>query len=309
MILNTGSRTDIPAFYSQWFMNRIRAGFVMARNPYYPKQVYRFSLDPKTIDILAFCTKNPQPMLEYMSELKDFRQLWYVTLTPYGKDIEPNVPDKHEVIRSIQKLSEAVGSDNVIWRYDPVFLSAKYSKAYHKRAFESIASALKGYVKRTVVSYIDLYEKTKKNFPEVSEVSWSDQKELTQYFQKTAEANSMQVYMCLEDKRLDVYGVNTGGCMSKEMLEEALHISLAVPKLTNAREGCSCLLGNDIGAYNTCMHFCSYCYANYDRGTVLKNMQDHDPDSPLLIGHLQEGDVIREVRQVSWIDPQLKLEL
>jgi DNA repair photolyase len=235
--------------------------------------------------------------------------LWYVTLTPYGKDIEPNVPDKHEVIRSIQKLSEAVGSDNVIWRYDPVFLSAKYSKAYHKRAFESIASALKGYVKRTVVSYIDLYEKTKKNFPEVSEVSWSDQKELTQYFQKTAEATGMQVYMCLEDKRLGVYGVNTGGCMSKEMLEEALHISLAVPKLTNAREGCSCLLGNDIGAYNTCMHFCRYCYANYDRGTVLKNMQDHDPDSPLLIGHLQEGDVIREVRQVSWIDPQLKLEL
>ena len=131
MILNTGSRTDIPAYYSEWFMNRIQSRFVMARNPYYPKQVYRYQLDPESVDILAFCTKNPQPMLEYMSELKDFRQLWYVTLTPYGKDIEPNVPDKHEVIRSIQKLSEAVGS-----------------------------------------------------FPEVSEVSWPDQKELTQYFPK-----------------------------------------------------------------------------------------------------------------------------
>ena len=309
MILNTGSRTDIPAFYSTWFINRIRAGFVMARNPYYPKQVYRFSLDPEIIDILAFCTKNPEPMLQYADELKKFRQLWYVTLTPYGKDIEPNVPDKHEVIRSVQKLSDAVGRNAVIWRYDPVFLSRKYSKEYHKRAFRTICEALNGYVSRIVISYIDLYEKTKKSFPEAREVSWEDQCELTDYFVRTAEANNMKVYMCLEDKRLSVYGADTSGCMSEELLEEALQIELAVPKMSAAREGCRCLLGNDIGAYNTCAHFCRYCYANYDRDTVIRNMKDHDPESPLLIGHLQEGDIVRDVKQVSWLDAQMKLDL
>lgn len=309
MILNTGSRTDIPAFYSTWFMNRIREGFVMARNPYYPRQVYRFSLDPETIDILSFCTKNPAPMLEHLNELKAFRQLWYVTLTPYGKDIEPNVPDKHEVIRSVVRLSEETGADHVIWRYDPVFLSAKYTKEYHKRAFRTIASELCGRVRRVVVSYIDLYEKTKKNFPEVAEVSWEDQLELTRYFAETAAANGMKVYMCLEDKRLSACGADTGGCMSEELLEEALGIELSLPRISNAREGCTCLLGNDIGAYNTCAHFCRYCYANYDRETVRRSMREHDPASPLLIGHLNSDDIIREVRQVSWLDPQIRLQL
>ena len=115
--------------------------------------------------------------------------------------------------------------------------------------------------------------------------------------------------MCLEDKRLSVYGADTSGCMSEELLEEALQIELAVPKMSAAREGCRCLLGNDIGAYNTCAHFCRYCYANYDRDTVIRNMKDHDPESPLLIGHLQEGDIVRDVKQVSWLDAQMKLDL
>ncbi len=309
MILNTGSRTDIPAYYSEWFMNRIHEGFVLARNPYYPKQVYRYQLDPGSVDILAFCTKNPQPMLEHLDELKDFRQLWYVTLTSYGRDIEPNVPDKHHTIEAIQKLAKKVGRDSVILRYDPVFLSEKYSKGYHRRAFYKIAKMLQGYVSRIVISYIDLYEKTKKNFPEVREVSWQDQVELTQYFAYAAAYFGMRVYTCLEDPRLAAYGVNTSGCMSEELLEETLGIELNVPKLTPAREGCSCLLGNDIGAYNTCAHFCRYCYANYDQELVLRNMKDHDPKSPLLIGHLQKDDVVKDVKQVSWLDPQLKLVL
>ena len=309
MILNTGSRTDIPAYYSTWFMNRIRAGFVMARNPYYPKQVYRFDLDPDTVDIMSFCTKNPAPMLEHLDELKDFRQLWYVTLTPYAKDIEPNVPDKHEVIRSVQKLSEKLGRDHVIWRYDPVFLSERYSKEYHKRAFKTIASELHGYVTRVVISYIDLYEKTKKNFPEVNEVSWEDQCELTKYFADIAREYGMKVYMCLEDQRLSAFGVDMNGCMNRQLLEEALNIKLTVPKTPTARAGCDCLLGNDIGAYNTCAHFCRYCYANYDRRLVMDNMKKHDPNSPLLIGDLEEGDTIRQAKQVSWIDPQIQLDI
>ena len=160
MILNTGSRTDIPAFYSEWFANRLREGFVLVRNPYYPALVTRYELDPQTVDVLSFCTKNPAPMLGQMELLKPFRQLWYVTLTPYGKDIEPNVPDKHEVIRTIRELSQLIGSDALIWRYDPIFLSAKYSMDYHFRAFRTIASELRGYVSKTVISFLDLYAKT-----------------------------------------------------------------------------------------------------------------------------------------------------
>ena len=309
MILNTGSRTDIPGFYAEWFVNRIREGFVLVRNPYYPKQIYRYSLSPDIIDVLSFCTKNPGPMLKYLNELDAYRQFWYVTITPYGKDIEPNVPDKHEVIRSFQQLSDHIGADCTGWRYDPVFLSERYTKEYHKRAFRAICTELQGYTSRIVVSYIDLYQKTKKNFPQVREVSKKDQEELTQYFVQTASEYGMTVYLCLEDKALEKYGAIASGCFTKEFLEDALHIHLNVPAGSmNAREGCSCLLGSDIGAYNTCAHFCRYCYANFDREMVIQNRKLHDPESPLLIGSVQDGDIITDAKQISYLDRQLRLE-
>ena len=136
MILNTGSRTDIPAFYSTWFYNRIKEGYVCTRNPYNPKQVRRYQINPDVVDILSFCTKNPAPMLERIHELDAFRQFWFVTLTPYGKDIEPNVPDKHLIITEIQQLSQMAGKQAVGWRYDPIFINQRYSIDYHLRAFQ-----------------------------------------------------------------------------------------------------------------------------------------------------------------------------
>ncbi|EHO16630.1 hypothetical protein HMPREF9623_01329 [Stomatobaculum longum] len=105
MILNTGCRTDIPAYYSRWFYNRINAGYVCTRNPYRPNQVLKYRLDPELVDILCFCTKNPAPMLPRLAELDRFRQFWFVTLTPYGKEIEPNVPYKRTVSESIRRKS------------------------------------------------------------------------------------------------------------------------------------------------------------------------------------------------------------
>lgn len=122
MIINTGCRTDIPAFYSKWFMNRIREGYVLVRNPYYLNQVTKYNLSPDVVDCLAFCTKNPEPMLEYLNELDKYKQYWFVTITPYGKDIEPNVPNKKRVIESFKKLSEHIGVDSIGWRYDPIFI-------------------------------------------------------------------------------------------------------------------------------------------------------------------------------------------
>ena len=309
MILNTGSRTDIPAFFSQWMKNRLREGFVMARNPYYPKTVYRYELDPKTVDVIVFCTKNPRPMLDDMHLLDPFRQLWYVTLTPYGKDIEPNVPDKHEVIQSVIDLAEKTGENRVIWRYDPVFLNERYTFEYHIRAFTKIAEALHGALRRVVVSYIDLYEKTKKNFPEVREVEMIDQIRLTKAFADIAEANGMQVLLCLENPALADFGADVSGCMSQKVIEECIGEKLDVPHLSPARQGCSCLLGNDIGVYNTCMHFCRYCYANYDRNSVLQNQKRHDPESPLLIGNIRDDDQIINVRQVSYVSRQMRLDI
>ena len=123
MIINTGQRTDIPAFYAEWFANRLKEGFVCVRNPYNPNQVSRYRLDPSVVDVIGFCTKNPAPMFPHMDLLKDYGQYWFVTITPYGRDIEPNVPDKHRLLDDFKRLSDLVGLNSIGWRYDPIFIS------------------------------------------------------------------------------------------------------------------------------------------------------------------------------------------
>ena len=170
MIINTGQRTDIPAFYSDWFANRLKEGFVCVRNPHDLNQVSRYRLDPSVVDVIGFCTKNPVPMFRYMDLLKDYGQYWFVTITPYGRDIEPNVPDKHKLLKEFIKLSDMVGVDSVGWRYDPIFISERYTEEYHHRAFEQMAAALEGYTKTAVISFLDLYPKVRHNFPEARDV-------------------------------------------------------------------------------------------------------------------------------------------
>lgn len=308
MILNTGNRTDIPAFYAAWFMNRVRERSVLSRSPYAPEVLYRYRIDPDIVDIICFCTKNPAPMLPYLEELSAFDQFWMVTITPYGKEIEPGVPDKKEVLESFRQLSASVGKQRVCWRYDPVFLSEVYTADRHIRLFEGMAAALAGYTGRAVISFIDLYEKTKQNFPEAREVSVSDQRMLGKAFAEIAAAYGIRLHTCLEGESLSCFGIDTSGCMTQKVLEEAIGEELAVPaSAMSARQGCRCLLGSDIGAYNTCRHFCRYCYANYDRNTVLKNSRLHDPASPLLIGNVRPSDVIRDAKQERFRTGQLRL--
>ena len=308
MIINTGNRTDIPAYFSDWFYNRIREGYVLARNPYYPQQVTRLTLSPEVVDCLCFCTKNPEPMLARLHELDGYGQFWFVTITPYGKDIEPGVPDKKLVMASFQQLSRKVGKHAIGWRYDPIFLSEKYSLEFHLRAFEEMARELCGYTEQCVISFIDLYEKTKKNFPGVRAVNRADQEWIAQTFVEIGAKFGMQIYTCLEGTHLARFGVDTSGCMTQKIIEKAIGENLEIPKnLSAVREGCNCLLGNDIGMYNTCSQGCLYCYANYDMDTVRQNCKLHDPKSPLLIGHLRDEDVVKEARQKSYIDGQLRL--
>ena len=309
MIINTGMRTDIPAFYAEWFLNRLKAGFVLVRNPYDPRSVTRYRLSPDVVDLIGFCTKNPAPMLPHMDLLSAYGQYWFVTITPYGKEIEPGVPDKREVLDSFRKLSDLVGADRIGWRYDPVFISEEFPAERHIRAFEYMAGVLSGYTHTAVISFIDLYEKTRRNFPEARQVSEEQRLLLGRSFTEIGKQYGMTIRPCGEGDELAQFGADCSGCMTVAAYERALHQHLKVPKTAPARKECACYLGGDIGAYNTCGHLCRYCYANYDAETVRRNMAAHDPESPLLIGHLTAEDRVREAKQESWIDPQISMFL
>lgn len=308
MILNTGCRTDIPAYYSEWFYNRIKEGYVLARNPYYPNQVMKYSLSPDVVDCLCFCTKNPEPMLSRMGEIEQFKQFWQVTITPYGRDVEPCVPAKEMVMEALKRLAEAVGVNAVSWRYDPIFITEKYSLDYHIESFDKMAENLAGYTNTCVISFIDLYVKTRRNFSGIREVSKADQITLAKRFVEIGRKYGIRIRSCCEGTFLAEYGVDVSGCMTKPVIEKAIGASLDLVKMKKpAREECDCLLGNDIGMYNTCGHGCLYCYANYDRKTVEQNMRLHNPMSPLLIGGVSEDDVIKEVKQESFCSGQMTI--
>lgn len=309
MILHTGLRTDIPAFYTEWFINRLNEGFVMVRNPYNPLQVTKYRIDPDVVDVLSFCTKNPAPFLPHLDLIKHYGQHWFVTVTPYGKDIEPNVPDKEQVMESFRELSGKVGINSVAWRYDPIFLSEEYPLERHIRDFEHMARTLSGYTATCVISFIDLYQKVLRNFPEVKEVKKTDRITLAKEFVRIGKQYGITIKSCAEGTELQLYGVDCSGCMTASVFEQAAGCPLNIPKIKGARSACGCLLSCDIGAYNTCGHLCRYCYANYDTETVLNNIKHHNPHSPLLLGELSEEDVIHEAKQESWRDLQLKLQL
>ncbi len=304
-------RTDIPAFYSEWFINRIKAGFVLVRNPYNPVQVTRYSLSPDVVDLISFCTKNPSPMLDKMDHLTPYGQYWFVTITPYGKDIEPNVPDKQKVMDDFKRLSDCVGIDSIGWRYDPILVDSSHSVQWHIGKFEEMAKTLSGYTKTCVISFIDIYKKVEKNFPQARAVSHQDKMTIGKAFIEIAGNYGMTIRPCAEGTDLAPYGADCSGCMTVKTYETALHSNLTVPKKSkNQRNGeCACLLGTDIGAYDTCGHLCRYCYANTDPDLVKENMRKHDPNSPFLLGNLNPEDVIHEADQRSWIDRQMRLDI
>ncbi len=307
MIINSGNRTDVPAFFSDWFYRRIREGYVLVRNPYFRSQITRYTLSPDVVDCLAFCTKNPRPMLARLDELKDYRQFWFVTITPYGRDVEPRVPSFSHVIESFKKLSRRFGPDAVHWRYDPIFLTDKYTMDFHFSAFEEMSRALEGFTHSCVISFIDLYEKTKRNFPGIREVSRDEQILLTRRIADIAASHGMGVNGCAEAPYLGRYGIDTKGCMTKEILEKALAVDLAPPAGQRKRDFCPCLLGIDIGEYDSCAHGCLYCYANQNKRAVDRNFPLHDPLSPLMIGWPGEGEEIKEAVQKTYLTGQGRL--
>ncbi len=307
MILNTGQRTDIPAFYPEWLANRIKEGYVCVRNPYNPQQVSRYVINPEVVDIIGFCSKNPEPFFPYLDLIRDYGQFWYVTITPYDKDIEPQVPDKMHVMESFKYLSKKVGINAIGWRYDPILINDRYTTEFHLDAFEKMAAALDGYTNIVVISFIDLYEKVKRNFPEAKAVSREDKLYLGEQMIRIAAAHGMVVKPCGEGTFLEKYGADCAGCMTIADYERAIGQKLNAPKTKPSRKECACYLSADIGAYDTCKHLCRYCYANNDINQVAINNKNHDPKSPFLIGNYRSDDIIHDVPQKSWINRQMSI--
>lgn len=291
MILFASGRTDIPAFYSNWFINRVEAGFVDVRNPFNQKLVSRIYFSD--VDLIMFCSKNPLPMINKLDILK-VPVLFHVTITPYSKDVEPNIPDKRLIIDGVKKLSLVLSIDNVVVRYDPIFLSDKYNVDYHIRAFDKLCKNLNGYVNKIIVSFMDEYKnvRSNKNILKYRAFTREDYKKIGEAFSKSAYDNGMSVQTCFEDEDLTEYGFVKGECLSHEL---AYILTGKKFKSSNVRKEkkCECVQMVDIGDYNSCMHMCKYCYANYDEKAVSSNFERYDDNSSLLIGSIQRDDVIK----------------
>lgn len=300
MILSASRRTDIPNYYADWFFNRIKEGFVCVRNPMNIHQVSEISLSPEVVDCIVFWTKNPEPMMDRLEELKNYKYYFQFTLTGYGADIECNVPHKKDVMVPIfQKLSQKIGRDKVIWRYDPIFFTDKYTPEYHLKAFEQIATALKGYTDKCVISFVDIYAKNKKSMDSLKIYDLGE----TQLFHFAKELssiaikNSMEIGSCAEKIDLEKCGIKHNCCIDKELIEKIIGCPIHVGNDKNQREECGCVESIKIGAYNTCKNGCKYCYANYSQKSVASHCSRYNPDSPLLCGEIMADDK-RSVRKV-----------
>lgn len=303
MILSVSRRTDIPAFYSDWFFNRLKEGFVFVRNPMNIHQVSRVTLSPDVIDCIVFWSKNPKPMLARLDELKDYMYYFQFTINPYDRGLELGVPKKEGIIGTFKELSEKIGRKRVIWRYDPILLTENMGVDYHVRYFEEIAKRLEGYTDTCVISFVDLYQKTQRNLKDTAarEPSQNEMVEIAGRLCSIAKKYGITIQTCAEDIALESVGIKHGKCIDSALIEDLLDVKLVVDKDPNQRKECGCVQSIDIGEYNTCAHGCKYCYANFKDGVVAANRAAHDVNSPLLIGNLGPADKVTERKLFSFI--------
>lgn len=310
MIVSASRRTDIPAFYSDWLFNRIKAGFAYVRNPMNIHQVSEIDLSPDVVDCIVFWTKNPKPMLDRLDELSDYHYCFQFTLNPYAADIEPYVPNKgKEGIKTFLGLSEKIGADKLVWRYDPILLSDKYSVEYHAKYFERLARDLNGSFSKCVISFIDIYHKINKRCTEngINELDNSQILTVAEQIADTARKYGFTVASCAESIDLNGFGIEHNSCIDKEMIEHLIGSRITVQKDKNQRKECGCVESIDIGAYNSCIHGCSYCYANYNTENARLNHSLYDAGSPLLCGTLSSEDKVTKRAVKSLVDNQIGL--
>ncbi|MDD2364554.1 MAG: DUF1848 domain-containing protein [Desulfuromonadaceae bacterium] len=304
MIISASRRTDIPAFYAEWFMNRVREGYFHRVNPFNSNQVSGFSLKPEDVDAICFWTKNPRPLMKHLNELDERGLNYYFqfTLNPYDKTFEPNVPSLQEGISTMIELAGHIGSERVVWRYDPVILSTVTPVAWHLEQVEHIAGQLKNATSRLVFSFYDFYGKGQGRLNKsllgtgikLEDICAPNQKDaleqIARGFKEIADRFGLQIFSCSEDIDLNSIGIQHGACIDGALISELFGIDAVSGKDKNQRESCGCVESADMGMYNSCHFRCTYCYANFNEGMIDANCQKHYPDSPSLLG-MHEGYV------------------
>lgn len=222
MIISASRRTDIPAYYAKWMLERLKAGAVSIRNPFNPKQFREIILSPDKIECIVFWTKNPAPMLPLLHEIDamGYRYYFQFTLTPYDRTIEKYLPPKTELIRTFRQLSEQIGKQKIVWRYDPILFTAKYGVAEHIRCFQSLAERLAPYTERCVISFLDFYRKTERNMAECPVIRPGESMiaETAGAFKNIAEKYALELCSCCEG--LELYGIRSGACIDPELVEK-----------------------------------------------------------------------------------------
>lgn len=294
MIISASRRTDIPAFYSQWFINRIREGSCSVVNPFNRRQISRVSLLPSDVDVIVFWTKNPMPLIDNLNEIDErgFKYYFQYTVNGYPAQLEPNLPKLDTTIDTFTKLAKRIGSDRLIWRYDPILISSITGYDYHIKQFEKIATALRGKTHRVIISIVDKYRKALNNFKYLktqnivisNELNSQEFSTLMLALSEIACRNGLEIYSCAETIDLQPYGILPGKCIDDEYIRRVFGLDLPGGKDKSQRLECGCIQSKDIGVYDTCLHGCAYCYA----GTLnigLKNREQHYVDSPSLIGN------------------------
>ena len=297
MIISASRRTDIPAFYSDWFFNRIKERYVLVPNPYNSKMISRISLDPAVVDCIVFWSKNPAPMLEKLDKLKEYNYYFQFTLNPYGPDIENHLPAISKRIDTFKRLSDRIGKEKVIWRYDPVLTNETYTPGFHKEKFAEIAYDLKEHTEKCMLGFIDHYQhiRTAVGQFNIQPLLKADIEEMAVSFKKTVDTCSIQLDTCTVKVDLTHLGIPGGLCIDNQLVERIAGYPISVRKDKNQRDICRCAESIDIGTYESCLNGCIYCYAikgNYN--TVKYNLNKHDKDSPMLVGELQEDDIVKE---------------
>lgn len=294
MIISASRRTDIPAFFSKWFINRVREEYLFIKNPFNANHIKRVSLSPDNIDAIVFWTRNPKPLIPYLNELDDKGYSYYFqfTITGYPRELEQNTPHPAKAIETFIELSDKIGKEKVIWRYDPIILSKYTNVDEHIRLFDKISRSLEGKTDKVVISFADFYKKLTKNLEEIEFKNILEDKQelhrLVENFTNIAKLRNLLMETCAEVIDLDFYDIAHGKCIDDELIKTLFGLNLNLNKDENQREECGCIKSLDIGSYNTCAHGCSYCYATFSKTTVQKNKEKHNPNSPFLVGNIDD---------------------
>lgn len=302
MILSVSRRTDIPAFYTPWFMNRIHEGYVLVRNPMNYHQVSKVNLDPAAVDCIVFWTKNASPLVKHLDEIGNQYPFYvHFTLNGYHSDIEPHLPDLSQRMDTFLTISQLTEPRRIIWRYDPVMLTDEYTIDWHLDTFRHIAEKLNGAAVECVFSFIDIYEKVKKNIRGlgIRGCTVDEANIIAEAFSTIAKENGFRLRSCSESIDLERYGIEHGCCIDGTLVSDLIGWKLSAKKDPNQRHECGCLESVDIGQYNTCRHGCKYCYANFNPQSVVTFSRQHDTESPFLVGHSEAEDKITERKMKS----------